>query len=333
MIWYILWKDERVNENRNHGQFHLWTGRRESCPDPLRAGRNGTAIEQRKYTEKLVQRNATERYIRIERGTVCAKFPRDSTRTAPILYRVTNGSSIVRKHFSFPGRRMNGVMDYRNRSCAPRSRRDMELIEPRVSLSCGFLVNGINTTKRIMRYLATNYSRSQWWIALRTRTSAASRYKGSRVHGYTVGPLATIIAKLRFPFPHNFSYRWPVRACLLALVSALVLCETEKLARWKCTHGGKRGTISDRVTSWGQDEDGSIQYKGKSFRLLWFLLLARLCFITATGASSDDRVGARSSAIIIRGKQEVIIWDRVRIPLRNFSFHSGSLADLSISTF
>lgn len=152
--------------------FHPWTNRRESYPDSLRTERNGT--EQRSNNENTQRNSCRETQQRDTNwgGTVCAKFPRDSTRTAPILYRVTNGSSIVRKHFSFAGRRMNGVMDYRNRSCAPRSRRDMELIEPRVSLSCGFLVNGINTTKRIMRYLATNYSRSQWWIALRARPAS-----------------------------------------------------------------------------------------------------------------------------------------------------------------
>lgn len=37
-----------------------------------------------------------------------------------ILYRVTNGSPIVRKHFNLPRHRIDSVTEYRGRSCALR---------------------------------------------------------------------------------------------------------------------------------------------------------------------------------------------------------------------
>lgn len=49
------------------------------------------------------------------------KFQLAVTERCLILYRVTNGSSIARKHFRW--RRMDGVMEYRERRCALRSAR------------------------------------------------------------------------------------------------------------------------------------------------------------------------------------------------------------------
>lgn len=47
------------------------------------------------------------------------KFPR-SLGLWLILYRVTNGSPIVRKHFNLPRHRIDSVTEYRGRSCALR---------------------------------------------------------------------------------------------------------------------------------------------------------------------------------------------------------------------
>lgn len=85
-------------------------------------------------------------------GLAPAKFPRDSTRTPLILYRVTNGSSIVRKHFrlAVPQNEWRYGLSKTAAALLGRGARDMELIERRFAArprpgpgpaSCGFLVN------------------------------------------------------------------------------------------------------------------------------------------------------------------------------------------------